>query len=40
LFRGISATASLLKEQNQGLISTSKDMTILSTKGAENIEKR
>jgi chemotaxis protein MotB len=36
---GLSATASLLKEQNQGLISTSKDMTILSTKGAENIEK-
>ena len=35
----LSATASLLKEQNQGLISTSKDMTILSTKGAENIEK-
>jgi chemotaxis protein MotB len=35
LFRGkaaLSATASLLKEQNQGLISTSKDMTILSTK--------
>ncbi|MFV8269384.1 OmpA/MotB family protein [Flavobacterium sp. GT2N3] len=35
----LSATASFLKEQNQGLISTSKDMTILSTKGAENIEK-
>jgi len=35
----LSATATLLKEQNQGLISTSKDMTILSTKGAENIEK-
>ncbi len=35
----LSATAALLKEQNQGLISTSKDMTILSTKGAENIEK-
>ncbi|MFV8371964.1 OmpA/MotB family protein [Flavobacterium sp. LB2P74] len=35
----LTATASLLKEQNQGLISTSKDMTILSTKGAENIEK-
>jgi chemotaxis protein MotB len=35
----LSATAALLKEQNQGLIITSKDMTILSTKGAENIEK-
>jgi chemotaxis protein MotB len=33
--KSASATA-LLKEQNQGLISTSKDMTILSTKGAEN----
>jgi len=28
-----------LKSTNQGLISTSKDMTILSTKGAQNIEK-
>lgn len=28
-----------LKDQNQGLISVSKDMTILSTKGAQNIEK-
>lgn len=36
---GLAATAATLKEQNQGLISTSKDMTILSTKGAENIEK-
>ncbi|MGO4903903.1 OmpA/MotB family protein [Flavobacterium sp. W20_MBD1_R3] len=36
---GLMATVSGLKEQNQGLISTSKDMTILSTKGAENIEK-
>ena len=36
---GLAATAASLKEQNQGLISTSKDMTILSTKGAENIEK-
>ena len=35
----LSATAATLKEQNQGLISVSKDMTILSTKGAENIEK-
>jgi chemotaxis protein MotB len=36
---GLMATVSGLKDQNQGLISTSKDMTILSTKGAENIEK-
>jgi chemotaxis protein MotB len=36
---GLAATAALLKEQNQGLISTSKDMTVLSTKGAQNIEK-
>ena len=36
---GLSATVAGLKEQNTGLISTSKDMTILSTKGAENIEK-
>jgi len=43
---GLSATLSALKEQNehlkstnQDLISTSKDMTILSTKGAQNIEK-
>jgi len=36
---GLSATVAGLKEQNQGLISTSKDMTVLSTKGAENIEK-
>ena len=36
---GLAATATALKEQNQGLISVSKDMTILSTKGAENIEK-
>lgn len=28
-----------LKSTNQGLISTSKDMTVLSTKGAQNIEK-
>lgn len=28
-----------LKLTNQGLISTSKDMTVLSTKGAQNIEK-
>ncbi|CAH0335745.1 Peptidoglycan-associated lipoprotein [Flavobacterium sp. CECT 9288] len=35
----LAATAATLKEQNQGLISVSKDMTVLSTKGAENIEK-
>lgn len=28
-----------LKSTNQGLITTSKDMTVLSTKGAQNIEK-
>jgi chemotaxis protein MotB len=28
-----------LKETNAGLISTSKDMTVLTTKGAENLEK-
>ena len=36
---GLAATAAALKEQNQGLLSVSKDMTILSTKGAQNIEK-
>ena len=36
---GLKATVDGLKETNQHLISTSKDMTILSTKGAENIEK-
>jgi chemotaxis protein MotB len=36
---GLTATAATLKEQNQGLMSVSKDMTILSTKGAQNIEK-
>jgi chemotaxis protein MotB len=35
----LASTAATLKEQNQGLISVSKDMTVLSTKGAENIEK-
>jgi chemotaxis protein MotB len=34
-----SATAASLKDQNQLLISHSKDMTVLTTKGAENIEK-
>ncbi|PZX92653.1 hypothetical protein DOS84_14445 [Flavobacterium aquariorum] len=36
---GLKATVDGLRETNQHLISTSKDMTILSTKGAENIEK-
>jgi chemotaxis protein MotB len=36
---GLKATVDGLKETNQLLISTSKDMTVLSTKGAENIEK-
>lgn len=36
---GLAATASSLKDQNQHLISTSKDMTVLTAKGAENIEK-
>ena len=36
---GLTATAATLKEQNQGLMSVSKDMTVLSTKGAQNIEK-
>lgn len=36
---GLSATVAGLKEHNQTLISTSKDMTVLTTKGAENIEK-
>lgn len=34
-----AATAAALKDQNQNLISQSKDMTVLTTKGAENIEK-
>ncbi|HSN47971.1 MAG TPA: OmpA family protein [Flavobacterium sp.] len=36
---GLAATAATLKDQNQYLISTSKDMTVLTAKGAENIEK-
>jgi chemotaxis protein MotB len=36
---GLSATVAGLKEHNQTLINTSKDMTILTTKGADNIEK-
>ena len=36
---GLTATVNALKDQNKNLISTSKDMTVLSAKGAENIEK-
>lgn len=43
---GLNASLAALREQNdnlkstnQGLISTSKDMTILTTQGAQNIEK-
>lgn len=36
---GLTATVNGLKDQNQHLISQSKDMTVLTTKGAENIEK-
>jgi chemotaxis protein MotB len=36
---GLSARVEGLKEHNQTLINSSKDMTILTTKGAENIEK-
>ena len=36
---GLAATVEGLKEKNQLLINTSKDMTVLTTKGAENIEK-
>ncbi len=36
---GLAARVSGLQEHNQTLINTSKDMTILTTKGAENIEK-
>lgn len=36
---GLAATAEALKSQNAHLISTSKDMTVLTAKGAENIEK-
>lgn len=35
----LTATASTLKDQNQNLIETSKEMTVLSSKGAQNIEK-
>ena len=36
---GLTARVQGLKEHNETLINTSKDMTILTTKGAENIEK-
>ena len=36
---GLAARVDGLKEYNQNLINTSKDMTILTTKGAQNIEK-
>ncbi|MGL5112240.1 MAG: OmpA/MotB family protein [Flavobacterium sp.] len=36
---GLAATVDGLREKNQLLINTSKDMTVLTTKGAENIEK-
>jgi chemotaxis protein MotB len=36
---GLTATVNGLKDYNQNLINTSKDMTVLTTKGAQNIEK-
>ena len=36
---GLKASVDGLKDQNQNLISQSKDMTVLTTKGAQNIEK-
>ena len=36
---GLKASVDGLKDQNQYLISQSKDMTVLTAKGAENIEK-
>jgi chemotaxis protein MotB len=36
---GLTATVAGLKENNTNLLNTSKDMTVLTTKGAENIEK-
>jgi len=36
---GLAATAQSYKEHNKDLISTSKDLTVLTTKGAENLEK-
>jgi chemotaxis protein MotB len=37
--RELTATVSGLKEYNQSLITTGKDMTILTSKGADNVEK-
>jgi chemotaxis protein MotB len=34
-----AATATTLKDQNKNLIETSREMTVLSSKGAQNIEK-
>ena len=36
---GLTASVSGLKDYNQTLISTSKDLTMLTSKGAENLEK-
>ena len=36
---GLAATAAAMKDQNQHLISQSKEMTVLTTQGAQNIEK-
>ncbi len=36
---GLAATAVALKDQNLNLIETSKEMAVLSSKGAQNIEK-
>ncbi|MCC9070087.1 OmpA family protein [Flavobacterium sp. F-65] len=36
---GLTATVASLKEHNQNLISSSKDLTMLTSKGAENLEK-
>lgn len=36
---GLAATAVALKDQNQNLMETSKEMAVLSAKGAQNIEK-
>jgi chemotaxis protein MotB len=37
--KGLTATVAGLKDYNQTLISSSKDMTVLTTKGAQNVEK-
>ncbi|MEN2416103.1 OmpA/MotB family protein [Flavobacterium mesophilum] len=36
---GLAATVDGLKQHNQDLINSSKDLTVLTTKGAENLEK-